>query len=676
MKNLKENDQQKNARSLSVTRRDFLSTSLKVGAATFTTGLFPNLRSSAKGKYNVLFIVVDDLRPMLGCYGVAEMHTPNIDNLAARGTQFNRAYCQYPLCNPSRASILTGLRPETTKVHNNSADYKNTVPDAVDIYQHFMNNGYNTHTIGKVKHYPSPSTGGPTWKALDVSDDDLSDGETARNTVEFLSKNKDQPFFLAVGFDKPHLPFNAPKKYFDLYTPNRFLLPTTFDYPTNSPSIAHNSLDSFRRYFSDIPSGDEPISDVTTLELIRAYAASTSYMDAQVGRVIEQLDLLGLNENTVIVFCGDHGFHLGEHGTWRKNTLYEVSLLSPLLISMPGQQPCQTEALSELIDIYPTLCDACDIPIPTHLEGLSLLPVIQEPTKPWKTAAYSFIKRAGTKAASIRTDRYRYTEWGSYAKFGHELYDYQNDLDETINIADLPENAQLVEHLRNNLHAGWKAGLPNESSQVSIPNTLLWDINNDGIVNIQDLIIVSNNFGKVNKEFPKADVNKDGIVDIIDLLYVATHFGEFCVASAPALFNISDKHVDNITAWITDAYKVDDGSDLFNKGITSLESLLNQGITENTTLYQNYPNPFNPETWIPYDLTRDTDVDIRIYNLKGEVVKKLDIGFQNAGSYRNKESAAYWDGCNAIGERVASGTYYYTLKTNHFNATRKMTILK
>lgn len=676
MKNIKPNDQRKNQRSHSVTRRDFLSTSLKVGAATFTTGLFPHLRSSAKGKYNVLFFVVDDLRPMLGCYGVPEMHTPNIDDLAARGTQFNRTYCQYPLCNPSRASILTGLRPETTGVHNNSDDYKNTVPDAVDIYQHFMDNGYNTYTFGKVKHYPAPSAGGPTWKALNVSDDELSDGETARNTVDFLSKNKEQPFFLTVGFDKPHLPFNAPKKYFDLYNPNPFSLPTTLDYPSNSPSIAYNSLDSFRRYFSDIPRGDEAISDETTLAMIRAYAASTSYMDAQVGRVIEQLDILGLYDNTVIVFCGDHGFHLGEHGTWRKNTLYEVSLRSPLLISIPGQQACQTEALSELIDIYPTLCDACEIPLPTELEGSSLLPVIHEPTLSWKTAAFSFISRGGTKTTSIRTDRYRYTEWGKRAKFGHELYDYHNDPNETINIGDLPENAELVEQLRTVLHAGWKGALLDESSQLSIPNTLPWDLNNDGIVNIQDLIIVSNSFGEGNKEIPKADVNKDGIVDIIDLLYVAAHFGESCVASAPALYGISDKHVDSITSWITEASRIDDGSDLFKKGITSLESLLNSGITENTTLYQNYPNPFNPETWIPYDLAQGANVDISIYNLKGEVVRKLAIGFRNAGSYRSKERAAYWDGCNVIGERIASGTYFYTLNTNNFHSIRKMTILK
>ncbi len=169
----------------SYTRRDFLSTSLKVGATAFTTSLLPRLNAKAEGKHNVLFMIVDDLRPMLGCYGIPEMHTPNIDSLAARGTLFNRAYCQYPLCNPSRASILTGLRPETTGVHNNSADYKITVPDAVDVYQHFMEQGYKTYTVGKVGHYPAPFTYGPSWNALNVSDDELSDGKTANRLRNF-----------------------------------------------------------------------------------------------------------------------------------------------------------------------------------------------------------------------------------------------------------------------------------------------------------------------------------------------------------------------------------------------------------------------------------------------------------------------------------------------------------
>ncbi|RKU31357.1 hypothetical protein C6497_02365 [Candidatus Poribacteria bacterium] len=677
MKNLRSNNQHKYQRIDSFTRRDFLSTGFKVGAATFTTGLLPYLSLGAAEKYNVLFIVVDDLRPMLRCYGVPEMKTPNIDKLAARGTQFNRAYCQYPLCNPSRASILTGLRPETTKVNNNSLDYKHTIPDAVDIYQHFMNNGYQTYTIGKVKHYPNPSSGGPSWKALDVSDDDLTDGMTARETVDLLSEIKDQTFFLAVGLDKPHLPFNAPVKYFDLYNPNPFSLPTTMNYPSNSPSFAENNLDTFGRFFSDIPSGDTQISQDKTLELIQAYAASTSYMDAQVGRIMTQLDTLGLSENTVIVFCGDHGFHLGEHGTWRKNTLYEISVRSPMIICVPGQMPCQTNSLSELVDIYPTLCDLCNIPILSELEGVSLKSVIEDPTISVKSAAFSNLTRAGAKSGSIRTNRYRYTEWGRIGKFGRELYDYHTDPHETVNIVDLPENAEIVEELSERLHTGWKEAISNTIEHSPILHLLPWDVNNDGIVDFEDLRIVSDSFGSDTPVPVKNDVNKDGRVDILDLLLIASHLGESCYSSAPkSNASISHQHSDTVLQWLLKAYQLDDGSDIFRDGIANLENLINIQRPPNTTLLPNYPNPFNPETWIPYDLSQDSMVKIQIYNQKGQSVRILDLGFQNAGTYRTKHQAAFWDGRNSYGELVASGTYYYSLTAREYNSIRKMVIQK
>ncbi|MYF54469.1 sulfatase, partial [Candidatus Poribacteria bacterium] len=475
-------DSQRKASSRFMTRRHFLNTGLKIGAAAFTTGLLPRLKAQGENRYNVLFMIVDDLRPMLGCYGIDEMHTPNIDRLAERGTLFNRAYCQYPLCNPSRASILTGLRPETTNVHNNSADYKYTVPDAMDIPQYFMEQGYNTYTIGKIKHYPATTSyaGKPSWLALDVSDDELDDGINAKKTEDLLIEIKDELFFLAVGFDKPHLPFYAPQRYYDLYHEDTFNLPTTSAYPQHAPDYAENSIEWFRIY-QDIPSGDVPISNEKTLELIRAYAASTSYMDAQVGRVLRQLDDLGLTEKTVIVFCGDHGFHLGEHGTWRKNTLYEIAARSPLIISVPEQQPSQTDAIAELVDIYPTLCDACELPIPTQLEGLSLIPVIEKPNVSWKTGAISFLRRAGSKSYSLRTNRYRYTEWGPRGKFGYELYDYTVDPNETINVADFPEYSELLEHLRQRLRSGWKNEMPNSAKNPPIPMSIIpWDINNDG----------------------------------------------------------------------------------------------------------------------------------------------------------------------------------------------------
>ena len=510
-----------------LTRRDFISTSLKVGAAAFTTGLLPRLRARAAEQYNVLFIMADDLRPMLGCYGYPEMHTPNIDALAERGTLFTRAYCQYPLCNPSRASLLTGLRPETTRVNSNSADFRKSVPHAATFSEYFAAHGYHTQSIGKIEHINQPFKGGPSWQALDVTDDELEDGKTANKAAEALKELKEQQFFLAVGFDKPHLPFYAPRKYYEVYNledkQERFRLPATSSYPKDSPEIARNSLRLFS-LFRDIPAGEGPFSDAQTLGLIRAYAACTTYMDAQVGSVLHQLETLGLTEKTVVVFCGDHGFHLGEHGTWRKNTLFEVGLRSPLIVSMPGQahSGVQTDALVELVDIYPTLCDACQLPIPESLEGTSMVPLIEEPIPLWKSAAFS----KASSGRSIRTARYRYTEWGSNGRRGKELYDYHTDPHETRNVVNRPDNAELVAHLSERLHDGWERALPGTQEHVPVPQTLPEDVNNDGVVDIRDLVRVSNRFGESGGTAIPEDVNNDGVVDIRDLVRVANHFGK------------------------------------------------------------------------------------------------------------------------------------------------------
>ena len=383
-------------------------------------------------------------------------------------------------------------------------------------------------------------------------------------------------------------------------------------------------------------------------------------MDAQVGRVLNQLDSLGLTENTVIVFCGDHGFHLGEHETWGKRTAYEVALKCPLIVSIPSQkhQGAQTDALVELVDIFPTLCDACQLPVPSQLEGISMVPVIKNPMIRWKSAAFSEVEKKDGKR-SIRTEHYRYTEWGENARLGKELYDHQTDPDEKVNIAGLPENAALVAHLRERLHAGWQAALPGAHQPVSILRTLPWDINNDGIVDIRDLVLISNNFGVATPTPPKVDVNKDGQVNILDLLLVAAHLGESSTATAPSRHAaISRGHLDLVEQWLTEARLVNDGSLGFRQGIAALERLINTATPQETVLLANYPNPFNPETWIPYDLAEDSDVEIEIYNVKGERVRRLSLGFQGAGSYRDRSRAAYWDGRNAVGESVASGSTF------------------
>ena len=675
-----------------LTRRDFLTTSLKAGTAAFTTGLLPKRKTHAQGQYNVLFIVVDDLRPMLGCYGHAKMHTPNIDRLADRSTLFNRAYCQLPICNPSRTSILTGLRPDTIGVFSNSGHFREKLPDIVTLPQHFKAYGYHTQSVGKIAHnlamqddaysWSAPSWGlpitnqgpsKPSWQAPDVADDELSDGRTSKRAVEVLKEIQNTQFFLAVGFHAPHLPFYAPKKYYELYKSEDFSLPSS-SLPSNAPSIANGRLDGIR-VFRDVPDEGD-FSEAKTLELIRAYAASISYMDAQVGNVLNQLDALRLTEKTVIIFAGDHGFHLGEHGKWGKNTLFEVSLRSPLIVSVPRQihRCVETDALVELVDIYPTLCDACQLPILAQLEGISMMPVIEQPTRPWKTAAFSQKGRGGN---SIRTARYRYTEWGYRGRNGKELYDYHADPDETVNTAHLPENTELVARLSEQLRAGWQAALPDIQEQIPVLQTLPWDINNDGIVDIQDLILVSNRFGQEPSEYPKSDINKDGHVDIIDLLIVAAHFGESCDAAASSTsIPLFPEHAALVDEWLTTARLADDGSDIFRQGIAALEHLINTTAPTKTALLPNYPNPFNPETWIPYDLVQDAEVHIQIYNLKGESIRRLSLGFQAAGTYRTQSRAAYWDGRNNIGESVASGIYFYTLQAGHFKATRQMVILK
>ena len=682
------------------TRRDFLSTSLKAGAAAFTTSLLPKLRADAEGQYNVLFIAIDDLRPMLGCYGDLVMHTPNIDRLSQRGTLFNRAYCQFPVCNPSRVSVLTGLRPDTTGIHDNPTDFREVLPGVVTLPQHFKDNGYHTRSVGKVAHgdaawkdelswsepiwrqpwqYVNKATS-PSWQALDIDDDEHEDGQIANAALEVLTEIKNKQFFLAVGFNKPHLPFYAPRKYFDLYNTAQFEVPIDSRLPKNAPTIASNPKGM--RGYKDI-STYPPFSDEKTLELTLAYAANISYIDALIGRVLDHLDILSLTENTVIVFWGDHGFHLGEHGLWRKNTLFEDAVRSPLIISVPGQahQNVNTDALVELVDLYPTLCDTCQLPIPTELEGISMVPVIEDPTQTWKTAAFSQLIRINNNTPvdgyTMRTEQYRYTEWGHNAQYGKELYDYHADPNEAVNIANLPENKELVEQLSEKLHAGWQGALSNIPEQFLVLQTTPWDINNDGVVDLQDLALISSNFGVEAPENPKVDVNRDGSVNIIDLLIVATHLGESTNTGAPATqTEIFQEHLSLVEEWLTEACLADDGSDVFKQGIANLERLLQSVIPEETVLLPNFPNPFNPETWIPYDLSKGANVHLHIYNLKGEIIRKLNMGYQVAGTYRTKNKAAYWDGRNSAGELVASGVYFYTFQVGQMKATRRMVIMK
>jgi iduronate 2-sulfatase len=440
-------------------------------------------------KLNVLFIAADDLRNDLGCYGNQQVKSPNLDRLAKRGILFNRAYCQQAVCNPSRASLLTGRRPDTLRVWDLPTHFRQNLPDAVTLPQHFKQQGYFTQNIGKifhnfrqkiegdpdswsmpaVLHYAShgedkPIVDGELPPSLgkdlkceqrDVPDEAYYDGRVAKLAVEALRdlKTKSQPFFLAVGFWKPHSPFNAPKKYWDLYSRDSIELPKNPDWPLAAPRVAwHDSREML----------GQPARNLTPeaiREIRHGYLANISYFDAQLGKVLDELERQGLNQNTVIVFWSDHGYHLGEQTLWAKTSNFELDARVPFLISAPGMaNGSRTESLAELLDIYPTLVDLCGLPAPTGVEGTSLVPVLKNPATSVKQFALTQHPRPAyydrdaanptVMGYSLRTDRHRYTEWRDW-KTGvtqaRELYDHQTDPDETKNIADDPKYAAVVQ---------------------------------------------------------------------------------------------------------------------------------------------------------------------------------------------------------------------------------------
>jgi uncharacterized sulfatase len=451
--------------------------SLLLMAAALTALLF-SASAHADERLNVLLIIADDLRPEIGCYGAAYVKSPNIDRLAARGVRFDRAYCQYPVCNPSRISLLTGLRPDQTRVLGNNVFFRTTLPDVVTLPQHFRKNGYFTASLGKVFHrggtmeelkpeMDDPAswdvsryyqatplgntgagrnlTGGKLawcrWLAADGADEDQPDGQIARDAVRLLEERGGKPFFLAVGFHKPHDPFVAPKKYFDLYPLESCTPPT--DPPDQSATLAPAlgggaMVEAFDKF-----------TDAERREFIRAYRAGTSFTDAQVGRVLDALDRLKLTDRTVVIFLGDHGYHLGERGWWNKNTLFELSARVPLIIARPRATSSGKlcPRVVELLDLYPTLLDLCALPPAAHdLAGRSLRPLLDDPESAWEHPAFTLVRRGKITGRSIRTDRWRYTEWDD-ARAGVELYDHEHDAGEHHNLANDPAHAKTVAEL-------------------------------------------------------------------------------------------------------------------------------------------------------------------------------------------------------------------------------------
>jgi arylsulfatase A-like enzyme len=446
---------------------------------------------------NVLFIAVDDLRPKLGCYGDACAKTPNIDRLAAKSLLFARAYCQQAVCAPSRASLLTGLRPDTTKVYDLKTTFRKAVPDAVTLPGLFKNNGYHAESIGKVFHGDPLTLDGRSWSVpeqfpillkrdqyalaenkddkdpwkktsalerADVSDDGYRDGQIAGAALDALSRLSRRPFFLGVGFNKPHLPFAAPSRYWDLYKPEDLPLAPNPYLAEDAPRHAVQAYSELRSY-GDYPEKG-PIPENKIRAALLGYYACVSYIDAQVGKLLDALDRLGLTRNTVVALWGDHGWHLGEQDYWGKTTNFEVCVRAPLLISIPGEKGGRrTPALTEFVDIFPTLAEACSLKRPDRLEGISLMPLFRHPHRPWKKAAFSQYPRAGgIMGYSMRTDRYRFTEWmnANGERDGVELYDHEKDPNETRNIAAQGGNSELVSALARSRQAGWRAALADE----------------------------------------------------------------------------------------------------------------------------------------------------------------------------------------------------------------------
>lgn len=443
----------------------------------------------SKQKFNILFIVADDLRPELGAYGVQMIKTPNIDKIAARGMRFDRAYAQYPVCNPSRTSFLTGRYPTQTGVMNNNDYFRRKHPEYITLPQYFKENGYATLRSGKIFHggiddqiswteggeptNPAITERGKTTPVKLAAPDEPADSpanqplsksaasdriivlegdgeshgdyKTATRAIQYMEKYKSQPFFLAVGFVKPHSPPTAPKKFFDLYDVNKMELPVDFGTipkaPAGLPEI------SISRVNSDLFIGRESTPELSK-EMKRAYYASTSFMDAQVGRVMEALQRKGLQDNTIIVFFGDHGYHLGEKGKWSKAySLYELGLRVPLIIAVPKSKAMYSTQVVQLLDLYPTLVDLCGLPKPQGIEGNSVAPLLKEPDAKWKFPAYGVTAVQGKIGKSVRTQRWHYVEWEE-GRSGAMLFEHPADPHELKNLAIDPKYASTVEEMK------------------------------------------------------------------------------------------------------------------------------------------------------------------------------------------------------------------------------------
>jgi arylsulfatase A-like enzyme len=474
-----------------------MSNNFKVSKTTLTLAMMglstiPMLATGQKNKQakpNILFIAVDDLKPTSGAYGDKLAKTPGMDRLAKEGIVFTSSYCQQAICAATRASIMTGLRPDRTRIWDLVTDFRQVNPNVVTMPQYFKSMGYETAAMGKIFHMGSAGPGhdAPSWsipyrdpkcktyalpgatnergkgtatECADVPDETYHDGKMtgiAIQLMDSLSKG-DKPFFLAVGFLKPHLPFVSPKKYWDLYDRNKFEVAPFQKKAANSPDIAYHVSGELIGY-TDIPQFDsysekelDHLPVAKQKELLHGYYAAMSYTDAQIMQLLNELDRLKIRENTIIVLWGDHGWHLGDHGLWNKHTDFEQATHTLLMMSVPGSKPgIRPVTLCEFTDVYPTLCELTKVPVPKYLDGISLVPAINNPDSKLREYAFSQYPREGAKVMgyTIRTERFRYTEWmkDSYRTdipynkkyvIAREMYDYEKDPLEKASIIDNP----------------------------------------------------------------------------------------------------------------------------------------------------------------------------------------------------------------------------------------------
>jgi arylsulfatase A-like enzyme len=441
---------------------------------------------------NVLFIIADDLR-VGGAFGSLEVRTPNIDRLAANGVSFRQAYDQYPVCGPSRASFLTGLRPNSTHVYDLHTPVRRALPDVVTMPQYFRQNGYYSARVGKLFHQGVPDDIGKpvaadlhddpaswtemfnpaghdkeaegldiitnltpklplgnavAWLADEGPDERQTDGMVATKAIELINAHKDLPFFIAAGFYRPHLPEIAPRRYFDLYSDIAYQ-PETTEHRANVLPAARGQSYSY----SSAPA--EALTLQQRRDFVRSYYASTSFMDAQVGRILSALERSGVADRTIVVFTSDHGFNLGEHGSWQKGTLWDQSTRVPLIISVPGAKSHgrTSRRLVELVDLYPTLADLAGLPPPAWAEGRSLRPLLAKPEARWNFPAQTQVGDGVGAGRSIRFQQWRYSEWGWDGADGVELYDLSLDPGEYHNLAALPRHRALIARLKAMLPA-------------------------------------------------------------------------------------------------------------------------------------------------------------------------------------------------------------------------------